>query len=191
MPKQILFVATETTGLDVDKHEVIDVAVLDMAGAVLLSTKIRPLAPELASPEAVEVTGYADKAWADAPTMAEMAPRISSVLRGAILCGHNVQFDVQMLRRALERVDSVKSATGQEIDEGPLSRDIGFHQVDTLSLAIEHLFPKLQRFSLGAVCEHLGLEPGKHDALSDAHAVRRVYLKLARASIFDRLRWRL
>ena len=179
--RRLIFLDTETTGLDPEVHEILELALVAEDGSVLLHTRVRPERLEQADPRALEVNGYSAEGWADAPAWADVAPRVAELLRGAVAVGHNVAFDAEMLRAGLKRVDP------------ELAGGVCHYRLDTLVLALEHLAPVgLERFNLGAVCDFLGVElKDAHTALADTLAARAVYRKLARAGWLRRLGWRL
>lgn len=88
MTKNRIWVDTETTGLDPNKHEIIEIAILRESvlpgggGAIVesWSTKIAPTRIEDAEPKALEVNGYDKERWAGAPTFAEVADDIAKRL---------------------------------------------------------------------------------------------------------------
>ena len=73
-----LILDTETTGLD-DDAEVVELAVIDCAGTVLLDTLVRPSGPVPA--EAAAIHGITDAMLADAPTWSEIHARFCDLHR--------------------------------------------------------------------------------------------------------------
>jgi DNA polymerase III epsilon subunit-like protein len=201
--RPIAFIDVETTGLDPNRHEVIDVAVVFDGNLVrqieapwvlhlrqeepdiaVWHTRIRPERIEDAEPKALEVNGYNEFQWAKAPTAAAVAPIIETLLTRAgadpIICGHNVTFDRDFLNALLRRA-------------GLGGRKLSYHTVDTVTLCYEHLVPcGLESVSLDNVRGFLGIPTmGAHAALKDAIDARTVYRRLARATFWDRVFWRL
>ena len=74
-----LILDTETTGLG-DDAEVVELAVIDCAGAVLLDTLVRPSGPVPA--EAAAIHGITDAMLADAPTWSEIHARFCDLVEG-------------------------------------------------------------------------------------------------------------
>ena len=177
----IAILDTETTGLDPEKHEIIEIAIMriDDGKREIWHTKISPQSVDSASPKALSINGYNDFEWINAPTMKEALPKIKKQLRGCVLVGHNLDFDLAFLKKAY----TDHSARG-----------MGFHyKIDTMALAYEHLAGiGLNSLSLKSVCTFLGVSnEGEHTAEADVARCYEVFSKLSRASGFRRLVWRL
>lgn len=200
--RPLAFVDVETTGLDPNRHEVIEVAVVfddevfrrvgapwamrlhhDEPDIAVWHTRIRPERIGDADPKALAVNRYDPERWAGAPTAAEVADDIVALLtrEGAdpVIVGHNVSFDRELLNATLRRVGS--------------KARVSHHTVDTVTLCHEHLVPcGLESLSLDNVRRFLGIPTdGSHAALKDAVDARDVYYRLTRASHLRRLLWRL
>jgi DNA polymerase-3 subunit epsilon len=178
--KKLIFLDTETTGLDPAEQEIIEICLMAEDGEVLFHSKIKPLHIETAHPKALEVNGYSDEAWADAPTFAEVAEEIYKHLKWCIMAGHNVSFDASFIKAEMKRANP------------ELLKGLGYHLVDTVTLAYEQLADcGLDRLSLGNVCKFIGVElVDAHTAKADTEACRQVYHKLARANAWDRFLWK-
>lgn len=177
----VAIVDLETTGLDPKKHEIIEIAILIIQGGrrEMWQTKIAPQNLETASKKALEINGYNRFAWKDAKPLSEVMPAIKKRLRGCVLIGHNLEFDLGFLRAAY----ASHGGTG-----------MGFHyKVDTMALAYEHLSGiGLNSLSLHNVCRFIGVSnQGEHTAEADVSRCYQVFRKLSRASFASRLWWRL
>lgn len=75
-----LFVDTETTGLDADA-EIIELAVLDMNGTVLLETLVKPV--DAVPPQATAVHGLTDVDLVDAPAWPDIAAPLAEWMKYA------------------------------------------------------------------------------------------------------------
>ncbi len=180
MRKQNLaFIDVETTGLDADKHEVIEI------GCVLVSQdwtdgakpafesieefelKIKPERIEDADKVALRVNGYDPSAWVFAYNLKEAMQIFSKKTEGAIMVGHNVCFDYGFIDKAFK-------ITGIE-------NKMHYHKLDTISIAFAKLHDHgdVGKFSLRFLCEYFSIEnKNAHTALSDARATFEVYKKL-------------
>jgi DNA polymerase-3 subunit epsilon len=181
----------ETTGLNPLIQEVIEVGILKDSkvnewdsptekGLDCLNLKIRPSRIDQADPKALQVNGYKAENWKDAISFQEAALRINEFLKGCVIFGYNVKFDMGFLE-ALFKEAGVKPSWG-------------YHHIDVLALAYEQLAPcGLEQLSLKAVCEFLGIppEPDVHRAINGAQRCLQVLEKLQRASWLDRLWWKL
>lgn len=189
--KPVVFIDTETTGLLDNPHaEAIELAAVGIEGQVLLDTKIRPVSLDKAlayneegTKRALEINGYTEEAWKDAPTFAELVPKIIETFQHRAIIGQNPNFDRSFVLRGLEAA-SVEKAY----------RVLSRHVIDTTTLAWEHLVPcGLDRLNLDAICEFLGVHldrSQRHGALADAQACRAAYLMMLRATEEQRFAWR-
>ena len=91
---------TETTGLD-GGAEIIDRALLDRQGAVLLDTLLRPQRP--IPPVVSRVHGLDDRHVRAAPTFPAIWPTLRALLAGRTLVAYNVAFDARLLRQTAAR----------------------------------------------------------------------------------------
>lgn len=168
--KPLAFLDTETTGLTAGRHEVIEVAVL--VGDRLHHWLVRPERLEDAEPKALEVNGYAARPerWDGAKTMREVGPEIMAVLKGTVVVGHNVGFDLDMLAGHMRRVG--------------LHPTLPYHKVDTVTLAYTRLAPLgLEKLSLDTIRAFLGWsKEGAHTAAKDVQDTERLYRLLTRST---------
>jgi ATP-dependent DNA helicase DinG len=163
------FLDIETTGLGAGEQEILSIAVIRIepdGKRSVFSTKVRPVRLEKAQKKAMEMNAYTDEAWADAPLFAEIAAQVTSMLRGTVAIGHNVQFDLGFIDAELKIV----GASG-------FSRNV----VDTMTIAYEHLTDLgLEKLALDKIREFLNWPTdGAHTALFDAETCERLYNLLA------------
>lgn len=94
---------TETTGKDPETAEIVEIAILDHAGAVLLNTLVKPL---LSIPhDVVALHGITDAMVADAPPFPEIFPQIREALEGKIAIVYNANYDLCLLESLVNRYD--------------------------------------------------------------------------------------
>lgn len=170
--RDLAFIDVETTGLDPDYHEIIEVAVARLDPRTLeiraeLDAKVRPGRPERAEPEALRLNGYTALRWADARAAGEVLQRLTPILNGCILAGHNVPFDRAFLLAAYRRASKTLP-------------DLDYHVVDTASLAWPLVVAGLvDSLRLRVVCEHLGISnQGEHSSATDVRRTIEVYRRL-------------
>ena len=95
-----LILDTETTGLD-DDAEVVELAVIDCAGTVLLDTLVRPSGPVPA--EAAAIHGITDAMLADAPTWSEIHDRFCDLVAGRQVVIYSREFDARVISQTARR----------------------------------------------------------------------------------------
>ena len=183
--QDLIFFDIETTGLNKDKHTIIEIAIVktNWRGDLINEwhTKIKPTKKDLdrASPKALEINHFSVDEWEEAPLLSEVSQQIETRLQGGLLVGQNIgMFDIPFVQAVLER----------ERDGVRISR----RYLDTMSLAIEHLMPcGLKSVSLKNIRKALNIDTGKaHTALADTLACVEVYKKLSRSTWLQRLYWK-
>lgn len=178
------YLDTETTGLHPgnDKGEIIEIAIItvshDKTHLAKWCTKIKPTHIETAHPKALEVNGYTEEAWADAPTFEEVASEIHQRLEGSVIVGHNVNFDLKFLRHHFKESSCDLRLSHRNV-------------IDTVTLAQEHLKPTgLESVSMDNIRRWLGWSLiDAHTALKDADDVRKLHNTLHQAGWLKRWWW--
>ena len=164
--RKAVFVDIETTGVQVERHQIIDIAVVgpDEKDEWQSKMHVSDTALALASEGAIKVTGFKKSEWVGAPKITEVLTSFMQRVRGHVLIGHNIMFDIGFIRRALGQV-------GIPADFLPPPC------VDTYMLAKQTLTHfGLKKFALDACNEFLGLpREGDHRALGGALACKRLY----------------
>lgn len=98
---EVLFVDTETTGLDPDRHEIWEVALVDAKDVY----QVWQLPVDLgrADPRALAINGYYERAGTERlVSLPQFAEEFEVLTRGAHLAGSVVSFDEERLRRLLQ-----------------------------------------------------------------------------------------
>lgn len=152
-------VDTETTGLSRQTDEMLEIAIITVAGDQIVeeySTLIHPTIPIPA--EASAVNGLTDADFVGAPYLADVLPEIRRRLDGKTIIGHNVTFDLGFIANAL-------AAPEQPAD---------LLYIDTLNLSRQCIRAKTHK--LQTLATQLGLDPGQaHRALGDARTTFQLY----------------
>lgn len=177
--KPFAWVDVETTGLDPDANDIIEIAIVrvDPDGEKVFHEKIAMERPENAHPKALEVNGYTPEKWKDAKPAVLIFPQVADLLTDCILAGQNTRFDAGFLNATFKRLG--------------LDVRADYHLYDTSTLAMEHLKPWLESVSLVPVCKALGIPTnGAHTAMADVRMAMAVDQKLRRATWLQRLWWR-
>ena len=150
----LVVIDTETTGLDPARQRIIDIA------AVRLGPDLQPadsftclVNPEQPLPLMVErLTGISAADLAGAPRFGDVHADLARFLRGAVVIGHNIAFDLDFL-----------TAEAKRAGLHPLAP----RSFDTLEAALL-LYPELDRHALDIVAAALDLPRPTHRALPDA-----------------------
>ena len=177
--KPILVLDTETTGLKPHLHEIIEICMYKPKTGETYCRKIFPERLYMASEKALEVNGFEPQKWIGAPKFEEVAEEIAKFMKGHIVVGHNVSFDLNMLKGNLNRL------------ENPYK--IPYHCIDTVTLAHEHLTPMgLKSVSLDNIRKFLYWDmTGAHTAEKDVKDTHELFELLYRMGPLRKLKLRL
>ena len=149
----------ETTGLDPESDEIIEVGAVKFQGEDVLDTFRSYVNPDRSLSSFI--TGYTGISQRDvdgAPPFSSIASELSGFIGAAPVVGHNIPFDLSFL-----------AAKGLR-PPGPVC--------DTWDMAYV-LMPGQREYGLSRVAAALGVpHPEPHSALGDAEAVHGVFLKL-------------
>lgn len=96
-----LVLDTETTGMD-NEDVVIEIAVLDTSGGVLLDTRIHPEAPITAG--ALAVHSITAEMLEGAPRFTEIWPQLLALIKDRHVVCYNADFDLRLLRQTAKKV---------------------------------------------------------------------------------------
>ncbi len=169
--KNLAFVDLETTGVDPESAEIIEIAVIHTTSTFVVSQeltfKVLPKHIETASAEALAINGYNQEDWKDAKPLREVLQLVAPLLQGATIAGHNVEFDRSFLVKAFKA-------------ENLPWPDMAYHRFDTASLARPLLVAdQIKAVSLSNLVAYFGIEQGTpHRALSDVRCTLEVARKL-------------
>jgi predicted DnaQ family exonuclease/DinG family helicase len=169
-PLEITCVALdlETTGLNSERDEIIEVGAVKFIGDQELSVFHSMINPyRLVPPFVRQLTGISDGDLSDAPPFIKIAQDLVDFIGNSPVIGHNVPFDIGFLAR-----------------KGVLL--FNNQQWDTRDLA-PLILPYARDFSLAALARLLECaHKNPHRALDDAQATRRLFVALMRkAQILD------
>jgi DNA polymerase-3 subunit epsilon len=88
---------TETTGLEAPA-EIVSIAIVHADGTVLLDTLVKPVNPIPA--DATRIHGITDADVANAPSWAEVQPKVVAAIYGTTVIAYNASYDFKMLSLA-------------------------------------------------------------------------------------------
>ena len=155
----LAFIDLEMTGLDPKKDRVVEICIERVVGAEVvdrLHSLVRPDGGEWGN---VHIHGI--ESVENAPTWAELDPRITELLTGAVLVAHGAWWDVAFVRAESERCQS---------------KLVLAHYLDTLNLSRRSF--GLERHSLDALRAHFKLDTSRaHRADADVLALREVFAR--------------
>ena len=154
--RPVVWLDTETTGLDENKHEIIEICLYcETDPERCLTVKVQPEHIERADRIALQVNGYAPWKWKHAVAWSKVGPDVNEMLKDAIVAGQNVDFDMRHINASLKRLG--------------INADHGRHKIELSTLSYEYLVPMgLEGLELHAVCDFLGIpNEGAHGAKAD------------------------
>ena len=156
----------ETTGLDVKNDRVVQVGAIDMRGIdlseeLLINQLVNPGIPIPAS--STDIHHISDAHVNDAPSFNEIADTLCNAMKGKVIIGQHIAFDLAILKREFARHKLVWHE--------PVSLDV--------SMLVGALQPALFDVSLESVTGFLGVTiTDRHTAHGDCLATARCWQKL-------------
>lgn len=96
---EFVILDTETTGLH--EGEIVEIAIINHCGDVLLDTYVKPSLP--IPPDATRIHGITDAMVADAPGWYGVAALVEAAIRGRDLVVYNAVYDRRMMHQSCER----------------------------------------------------------------------------------------
>lgn len=150
----------EATGGKKGEEDIIEIAVYRFDGKKITDQLISLVCPDRKiDPYVQKLTQITQKMVKTAPKFHELAKRIIEITDGAILVGHNVEFDYRMLKQEYRKLGY--SYYRETIDTVPLS---------------EKYFPEVESYSLGKLSKSLGIPVSdRHRASGDARATLEIF----------------
>ena len=145
----------ETTGGKAGSDRVIEIGAVKVQAGEVLDTFSTLINPQRYIPSFItRLTGINSAMVSDAPTFADIAPKLSEFLQGAVFVAHNVKFDYGFIRAEFTR----------------LQMPFDMPQLCTV-VNMRRYYPGLQSYSLGKLCTEFDINlTNHHRALDDATA---------------------
>ena len=160
----ITFIDTETTGLDLFRHEVIDIAMLqvskvgnDYTEISRFESKVNPKKLNEASEVALKINGFTKKKWKDAPQAGSILSIIRTYIQSSsIVAGQNLVFDYRFINKMFDSEDIEKPNWPKYVDTKWMAEQLVHDK-------------KLKRSSLDFLCEYYQIPTiGRaHTAMTD------------------------
>ncbi|MCB0754712.1 MAG: GIY-YIG nuclease family protein [Flavobacteriales bacterium] len=123
----------------------------------------------------VKLTGITDQMVADAPLFSEYADKIFDMTKDRVFVAHNVSFDYGFLKKEFAQ----------------LKMDFQRETLDTIDIC-RRIIPGLPSYSLGKLCNTLGIEMDSHHrALDDTAATATLFERLFKkdpTTVFSRIK---
>ncbi|MCX6751636.1 MAG: 3'-5' exonuclease [Candidatus Nomurabacteria bacterium] len=167
----LAFIDIETTGLDIIKHEIIEIGVVITTPKLRViekfELKIRPKHIENAELISLKITHYNKKDWQEAFSLEEAIQIFSKKVKDCIMVGQNVSFDSGFLEYNFAKLK--------------IKNTMHYYKLDTISIAWAkfHKTRSFEHFSLREMCKLFNIiNEHPHSALSDAYATYELYKKL-------------
>lgn len=166
MPRFVV-IDVETSGLSARRDRILQVAAveLDSSGAMIneWSSFVRPRFGRVGP---THVHGLTSASLRSAPAFRVVAPELARQLEGAVVVGHNIDFDWAFVRRSMRRA---------RVPLEPTAR------LCTLDLSRSLDPERVMRHKLSDICDRLDVTlDNAHDALADARATALVLGPLLR-----------
>lgn len=169
---KILVLDTETTGLDILKHEIIQVGFLLFEKKeneqIIISKQeinIKPKRLEMADKKALEINGFTKKKWKGSKPFEKNAQTIKDVIESAdYLLGQNLIFDLKFIKQAFEEAQIKAPKFPKYIDTKKMAQPL-----------IKE--GKMKSASMDKMCEHFNVkfEGDAHTALTDCERTLSVW----------------
>lgn len=154
-----IFLDTETTGLNPPEDSLVEIAVVEDTGRVLLNSLVNP---GRAIGFASSIHGITDSMVAEAPRLPELLPQVEAIVRGARVVIYNAAFDTRFFPDRLGGAAAIHCAMLRFARvRGVKNRQFGSFKWHKLTVAAEHV---------GYEWEGVA-----HRALADALATRAVW----------------
>jgi len=154
----------ETTGSRPEIDKITEIAILVVVDGEVVDTFTSLVNPECPISYFIsKFTGITDEMVANAPKFYEIAKEIVKRLEPCVFVAHNVRFDYSFIRAEFKSLGY--TFTAQTLCTVKMSRKV---------------FPGLPSYSLGNLCESLGIQlENRHRAFGDANATTVLFQKIA------------
>lgn len=169
----LVFIDVETTGFSPSKCRMIEVAAIRVENGEAVDKLVSFLKIDCALPPFItELTGITDDDLKDAPLFADVAPKLTKIMDGAILVAHNAKFDYSFIKAEFERIQLPFTAI----------------TLCTCEMA-RTLYPAMPNHKLGTLIEQFKFEAvERHRAEDDASVLIQFVTKCKDEFGLDRVR---
>tara|TARA_B100000085_G_C18551193_1_gene515945 strand:- start:1001 stop:1582 length:582 start_codon:yes stop_codon:yes gene_type:complete len=175
-----VYLDIETTGLNPDVHEIIEVAIVYDGTGPVYHRHVKPERIQLADPLALEINRFHERSseWFEAISQKRLAFELAGLLKDKVVIGHNPFFDYSFIQELCW-------LHGEQVPRIQL--------IDTKTLAYEHLSELgLERLSLDSIRRFMGWSTyNSHTALKDAVDAQRLFHTLNKSNFIQRRIWKM
>lgn len=165
LPENYTVIDTETTGLDPDYDEIIELAAVRVRSGTAVDEFDSLVKPKgyyfyengkkyfnYVDDFITELTGITGDMLHNAPPIKDVLPGFVSFIADDIILGHNIHFDINFVYDAMEDL---------------LNRKLSNDFVDLMRIS-RKVYPEFENHKLATIAEHLGIDAkGSHRALAD------------------------
>lgn len=164
LKQPLVFLDTETTGMDPRQDRIIEVGALRVENGEITQSIDTLLKPNLSIPFFItKITGIRDEDVYDSPEFAEIQSKLDAILDGATMIAHNAKFDFSFLKYEYAR----------------LGKDFEQDHVCSVKLS-RRLFPHFRKHSLDALIDRYNIQcKSRHRAYGDAEAVWKFFKRVS------------
>lgn len=166
---KLCFADLETTGLDENVHEIIELGALiydPVEDRVVdqWEKKVAPRNIETAHPKALQINGYINNPESYTGSLKSALIKFNSISKDCIIIGQNIEFDLRFLRKYMDEFDIKPSFTHR-------------NKLDLMAVA----WPIIKNTDIAGLgladfCNHFGVtNVGAHTALADCYRAFEVY----------------
>lgn len=165
---QLAFVDIETTGLNLNEHEIIEIAavIYDQKKDIIVrewEIKIAPKRLETAEQKALQLNGYIKNQNLYKNKLKPSLIKFNSIIKNCILVGQNINFDVSFIKRDMNYLD--------------IKPKYDYRKLDIMSMAWLYVNETdIPGLSLKKLCEHFNVSNAdEHTALADCRRAFQIY----------------
>jgi len=171
-----IVVDLETTGLEPDKDQIIEIGAIKFVDGVETESFEQLIDPGRPIPEFItRLTGISDADVKGKPKIDDVFPKLDTFLGGLAFVGQQVNFDASFLEYQYRKINNDYQFWEDKVRRFKYLDNL---RLDTLFIARIFL-PFLQQFKLAALAKHFGYDlSNAHRAADDARATGHVFVSL-------------
>lgn len=158
-------VDTETTGLDLAKARVINIAAVKVQNFKIIDFYNTFINPEMIiPPESIKWHNITDEMVQDKPKVEEILPDFMKFVGTSVIVGHHINFDIKMINKELN---------------GCFGCQLNNQWLDTMLIYSRAIIKKEDHLTLDHLFDVYNVKcNGRHTALGDALATAEVFTKM-------------